>query len=151
MKPKIYVAGPMTGIPVQEVIDRYQFTRDKLFSWYDVLHPMIDHKCFEAHCDDRQGIPACAAPHIEKSFFGRDKWMVQQADIVFADLTDAKQISIGTTMELAWAHMLGKYTITVLPPGNCHDHAFIHQASVTIFPDTDAAILYLQKLADRRF
>ena len=72
--------------------------------------------------------------------------MVTQSDIVFADLTGTITASIGCSMELAWASMLGKHTVVVIPKENIHRHAFILEASDIIFDDTQKAIEYMASL-----
>jgi nucleoside 2-deoxyribosyltransferase len=80
------------------------------------------------------------------AIYERDKWMVEQCDIVLMDLTYAKFASIGCTMELAWASLLNKHTIIVMGEDNVHRHAFILEAADIIFATMDDAIGYLRLL-----
>jgi nucleoside 2-deoxyribosyltransferase len=79
--------------------------------------------------------------------FERDRWMVQQCDILYLDLTGTERVSIGCMMELAWAAILGKYAVVVMNKENIHRHAFVVEAADIIFENADIALAYLAKLA----
>ena len=73
--------------------------------------------------------------------------MVQQADIVFADLTPANGVvSIGTMFELAWASQLNRHTVVAMEDGNIHQHAFVLEAADIIFSTAGEAVTYLKSL-----
>lgn len=150
---KIYAAGPMTGLSVADIKARYQRVMNDLDDTFKVFHPMIDHQNFETTTrDPNHKVGANTAPkQTQRSFFGRDKWMVQQCDILLADFSQATVTSIGTCFEIAWAHILGKYVVSIMPDGNPHEHAFIYMASDTIFQDYESAIEYLKKLSTSSF
>jgi hypothetical protein len=61
---------------------------------------------------------------------------------------DTDHVSIGCVMELAWASLLGKYTIVIMEKENIHNHAFILEAADIIFENYYDAIEYLKKLAN---
>ena len=82
------------------------------------------------------------------AIFERDKWMVNQCDVILADLSNSGQrVSIGTVMELAWAAQLGKHSVVILPKENIHRHAFILESADVIFEMWDDAFFYLESLA----
>lgn len=150
---KIYAAGPMSGLTVSQIKERYERVLLDLGADYQVFHPMIDHSAFECKtADDNFVVEPRSEAQVQRSFFGRDKWMVTSCDVLFADFTqDTGKVSIGTMMEIAWAHLLGKYVVLVMPPGNTHEHAFVDQAADTVFADYDSAVRYLLKLAHSKF
>ena len=113
------------------------------------LHPMAGKgslRCeleFKAHGYDNDPLTS------NHAILQRDTWMVQQADIVFLNLANAKErVSIGCCMELALAYYLRKYTVVVLPKDNIHNHAFVLEASDVIFEEENEAIAYINKLID---
>lgn len=155
-KRTIYAAGPMSGLTVEQIKERYTEVLNQLSPFYHVLHPMIDHENFETTTKDPSFVVEAngAEKQIQRSFFGRDKWMVSQADIMLADWTQSSltgNVSIGTIAEASWAHAWRKYVVSVLPPGNPHEHAFIYMLSDTIFETTEEAIEYLKKLPTGHF
>lgn len=123
---KIYLAGAITGKSYEEVVSAYQ-EKTHFFEelGYQVLCPMTGET---------------------NSIFERDKWMVSQSDIVLADLSTAIRVSIETMMELAWASLLGKHTILVMPKGGVHEHAFVLDAADMVFEELDSAYEYLSML-----
>ena len=143
---KIYLAGPMSGNGYHETAQSFRTKAEILgYAGYTVLHPMLgkdelsNERTLQPHGYDN---PTCT----NHAIFERDRWMVHMADIVFADLSGATSVSIGTMFELAWASQLGKHTVVVLPEGNPHEHAFVLEAADIIFRTTDEALTYLTEL-----
>lgn len=141
---KVYLAGPMTGLTADEVIEHINHRKEQL-KGYKVYHPMAGKKILDGgsvlQASGYQN-PLINDHHIIE----RDRWMVEQVDVVFADLSGAEKVSIGTCMELAWAHDKHKYTVLVMERGNVHEHCFILEAADIIFENVDDAIEYLNKL-----
>lgn len=144
----IYLAHQISGSSYEAVNQYYTDTTQVLEGWgWDVLHPMVGkgqlrtETKFKAHGYDN--VPM-AANH---AIFERDKWMVTQADVVYAHLVGMTTISIGMMMELAWASLLGKYTIVAMEPENIHQHAFVLEAADLILPSHEEVMAYLQVLS----
>lgn len=98
---KIYMVHPISGLTADEVFNYYQTNQAILTSCgYDVLTPMYGKKQLRCEKEFKSAdytLP-CTTNH---AIFDRDHWMVEQADILFANLSAAKQVSIGSMMELA--------------------------------------------------
>jgi nucleoside 2-deoxyribosyltransferase len=144
---KIYLVHPISGLSYEEVVNYYsakvKFCRDL---GLEVLCPMTgkgylrNEVALRAHGYDKH--PAST----NHAIFERDKWMVMQADMIYASFCGAKAVSIGSVMELAWASHLGKHSIVALEQENIHRHAFVLGAADVIF-DTEAdADVYLTNL-----
>ena len=88
------------------------------------------------------GVPAST----NHAIYERDNFMVQSADIVYANLMNTKIVSIGTVMELAVASHLRKHTIVAMEKGNIHFHAFVIESADIIYESHEDAIEYLNKL-----
>lgn len=145
---KIYLAGPITGKSYDEVVSMYR-EKTKVLSGlgYDVLCPMTGKEYlrneveFKAHGFDQSPIST------NHAIFERDKWMVERADIILADLSNSgNRVSIGAVMELAWASITGTHSIVILPEDNIHQHAFVLEAGDIIFETLEDAMKYLKIL-----
>lgn len=147
---KIYLAGPISGLGYDEVVGVYQKKSDALSSWgYDVLCPMTgkqylrNEKEFKSHGLNDHPVST------NHAIFERDKWMVSNCDVILADLSNSgDRVSIGTMMEMAFAAILGKHCVAVIPNGNIHEHAFVLEAADIVFRNTDDAMQYLSDLAE---
>lgn len=60
----------------------------------------------------------------------RDHWDCRIRDLLFVNMLGAKQVSIGTVMEVAWAHAYRKPIVLVMEPsGNPHEHGMFNEAT----------------------
>lgn len=149
-KRTIYCVHPINGLSFKDVTDYYTYAVAYLQNCgYDVLYPLVArgecNRDMTFRATGSEKVP-CATNH---AIYERDRWMVQQSDIVFADLTGAKRISIGSVMELAWASYLGKHTVVAMEKTNIHRHAFTLEAADIIFETGAEALTYLQELNKR--
>ena len=143
----IYCAHAISGKTQDEVLEYYaNITKELGDMGYKVLHPMTgkgilrtDIK-FKAEAETENPITK------NHSIKERDQWMVRIADVVLTDLSNTTIASIGCVGELAWADILGKHTVVVIPKENVHRHAFILEMADIIFETLDDAKAYLRKL-----
>jgi len=144
---KIYLARPISGCNGEEVIGYYDKMNELLTSMgYFVFQPMTGKGFMRTEIEFKAknyGNPEST----NHAIIERDRWMVSQADIVFANLLGTERVSIGTCMELAWAHDKGKHTIVAMEKDNIHQHGFVLEAADIIYDDVDAVINYLTKFA----
>jgi nucleoside 2-deoxyribosyltransferase len=76
-----------------------------------------------------------------KGVVGRDYRDTCTADIVFVNFIGAKDVSIGTVGEIAWAWANRVPVILVMEDeGNVHDHLFIQEMHCYRTPDLDEGI-----------
>lgn len=140
----IYLAGAITGQSKQDVVNKIKFRRKKLEKMgYSIVGPVIDLDSIRTDVNpNEKDFKSSLTSH---AIFERDKWMVSNCDIFIADLT-GMNLSIGTTMELAWACLLGKHTIAVIPnlEYSVYNHAFIKESCDAIFPDEEQMFSYLE-------
>jgi len=142
----IYLAGPISGDSYDKVMERIEMRAAPLKQYYEILSPMTG----KGYLRGVEEFHSKAYPNpvsTTRAIAGRDKWMVRQADIVFADLTGSDMVSIGTMFEIAWAHLLGKLVIVTMEENNIHDHAFVTESADLIFETQDEALIFLMKLA----
>jgi nucleoside 2-deoxyribosyltransferase len=145
---RIYLAGPISGKGYEEVVGKYK-EKDKILKelGYEILCPMTG-KQYLKNETEFKAVGYTNPLSTNHAIFQRDKWMVSSSDIVLADLSNSgDKISIGTTMELAWASMLGKQVLLILPEENIHNHAFILESATVIFKTEEEAYNYLRDLS----
>jgi len=143
----IYLVHPMSGLKYEEVEVYYTKTKTVLESLgYYVMHPMVAKKSLQStifHSKvDEKGSPIITSHSITR----RDHWMVRKADIILADLNNAKEKSIGSISEIATAYELGKHTIGIMEKKNVHQHTFMLEQFDIIFEKYEEAMDYLTKL-----
>jgi nucleoside 2-deoxyribosyltransferase len=146
---KIYLAGPISGKGYDEVVGLYAEKQNLLQGLgYEVLCPMTGKQYlrneleFKTHGNSHP-------VSTNHAIFERDKWMVSQSDVILADLSNSgSRVSIGTMMELAWASLLGKHTVAIIPSGNIHEHAFVLESADIVFQTTEEAYNYLRDLSN---
>ena len=79
-----------------------------------------------------------------KGITRRDRQDVRICDILLANFTDAKKVSIGTTLEIGWADAMGKYIIVIMDEKNPHWHGMVCEVADLIVPSLEEA---LQRIA----
>lgn len=143
---KIYMVHPISGLSADQVFEYYKENQKLLTSFgYDVLTPMYGKKQLRCEKEFRSAdykLP-CTTNH---AIFDRDHWMVEQADILYANLSSAKQVSIGSMMELAWGKHLHKHIVVTMQDDNVHNHAFVLEAASIVYKTHTEAMEYLKEL-----
>jgi len=143
----IYLAGPISGLSYEAVVDRYKTYVPALRDiGFNVIFPMTakgylrNEIKFKAHGD--------ANPvSTNGAIVGRDEWMVHQCDILVADLAAAtERVSIGTVCEISWAHLLHKHILVTMTEENFHHHAFILEQAHIILPSMSEILEYLTEV-----
>jgi hypothetical protein len=152
---KVYLVHPISGLTPDEVLGYYRDTSNfaRLIG-LQVLQPMVGKGEFRPDKEYKSNIdPAVHVNPIvgNHAIFTRDQWMVRQADIIFADFTGAKSVSIGSTMELAWGNILGKHVVVVMEKENPHRHAFVLESASVVFETVSEARTYLEKISTMAF
>jgi len=151
MSLKIYCVHPISGLSADEVFEYYSRTQKILTeSGFDVFIPMF------GKANLRTELKFKASDYrsplsTNKAIFSRDKWMVQQSDILYANLLGSKIVSIGSVMELAFGNLQGKQIILVMEKDNIHQHAFVIEAASIIFETEEEALDYLHKLSNKQY
>jgi nucleoside 2-deoxyribosyltransferase len=145
---KIYIAHQITGLTFDEVVNYYnRTTRTFQKMGYKVLCPMTAKGYLRTSEKERFKPRNYKYPvATNHAIYERDKWMVENCDVLYCDFTGTGHALIGCLFELAWASMLGKHTITVIPRENIHQHAFVLEASDICFGKTEEALDYLEYL-----
>ncbi len=152
MRPRIYAAGPITGMSYHGATNWYNALRQGIPE-VEIVVPMRGKdwakrvKKFKSseYKEDFRLAPLDAAVSSDNGIFSRDMWDVKRADLVFANLAcadEAKKVSIGTVCEIIAAQLFGNLSVVVAKKNGVHDHPFIRQAAwvyVYAFEDGIAA------------
>jgi len=144
---KIYFARPISGRSFNEVVKYYKRITKKFAALgVETLHPMVGKE--ELRCEKEfksvgyDNVP-CSTNH---AIFGRDIWMVRITDIVYCNLMEADEVSIGCVSEITAAAIFGKHIILAMEDNNIHQHCFPLEASHVVFKTEEGAEEYLEKL-----
>jgi len=145
-KKRVYLSGPISGSSWDEATEWRVELRDRLekTGLYDCQDPLRG----KQHLQGEEAIENTSFEGVDGylTLFKRDRWDVKQCDIVFINLTNSEQVSIGSMFELAWAHELDKYNIVVMEKDSIHWHTFVHKAASIVFTDYDEAVKYMEKV-----
>ena len=143
---KLYCVHPISGLSYEQVYQYYQYIVGKMQTFgYDVLHPMTA-KSYLQNVEKFHTVGYDNPASTNHAIVARDRWMVMQADVIYANLMSATTVSIGSCMELAWAHDHGKHTVVAMGKDNPHKHAFVLEAADIIYESPEGAEEYLKKL-----
>jgi len=143
---KVYLAGPISGQSYDAVEGIINQKRAILENYgYEVSSPLVSKTAVRTDVKLR----AEGYGHPESTnhaIFERDRWLVENCDIIFVDFTDAgERASLGSCMEMAWGCMLDKYIVAVIPKGTVHEHAFLLEASDIVYETREEALKYLKQ------
>ena len=144
---KIYLAGSISGQSYEDVVNLINEKRKTLQAMgYEILNPMAAKKAIRTEIKLRPkgyGNPEST----NHAIFGRDRWMVSQADILLVDLRNTpERVSIGSCFEMAWGSMLNKHIVLVMEEESVHQHAFVLEAADIIFETLEDAFDYLAEM-----
>lgn len=125
---RVYLAGPISGCTYNQCTDWRAYFAERLEGLgVEALSPMRgkdylnDGELIDGDYDDTILSNAQAILH-------RDFWDCCRSDVVFVNLLGATRVSIGTVMEIAFAHARQIPVVLLMEPGNVHNHPMIQQA-----------------------
>lgn len=132
----VYLAGPITGLTFGECTDWRQYAVAELAKeGITGLSPMRGKEYLEAISKD---IPLTAdgdkykiiSPlSTNRGIIARDRWDATRCDILLVNMLDAKMVSIGTVMEIAWADAVRTPIVLVSDEDDIHwKHGMIKEA-----------------------
>jgi len=141
----IYLAGAITGQSYQGCTDWRQYVMDNLHKDLVGLSPMR-HKDYLLEEVQVADIYEDSVLSCQRGIFARDHWDCHRCDAVLVNLVGTERVSIGTVMEIAWAHAYKKPIVLVMEEGNIHEHAMIREACPFRVNTIDEAIDVLKAL-----
>lgn len=151
MSLKIYAVHPISGCSADEVFEYYQKTQKQLTNYgYDVFIPMFGKANLRTELKFKSS-DYRSPLSTNHAIFARDRWMVEQSDILYANFLGAKIVSIGSMFELAWGSQLHKQVIIVMEKDNIMQHAFVLESATILFETEKEALDYLGKLSRKEY
>jgi len=147
----VYCVHPISGMSADQVFNYYDNIRKTLEECYNVLIPMFGKSSLRTELEFRAEGYTDNPLTTNHAIFGRDRWMVEQADVIYANLLGTKRVSIGSMMELAWASMMNKHVVLVMEEENVHRHAFVLEAADIVYDNVEDALDYLRELSGKKF
>lgn len=134
MKPKVYLAGPIKGLNFNEATEwRIEAQQALAEMGIDGMSPMRAKDYLKAHAN--VGGDALKDAYAEyplstmKAILSRDFNDCTKSAVVIMYLKGAKAVSIGSVMEVAWAHASRVPVILVMEKEeNIHEHGLLTEA-----------------------
>lgn len=142
---KVYLSGPITGLrPSAAEGWRDEVAQKFVDAGMEVADPLRGTE--KLHNKRRKIIPKRYAkdqPALsDKAFVQRDIFDCRTADVIFVNLLEATEKSIGTICEIAFNMIFGNICVIVMKPSNVHNHPFVREGGV-IFENLDDAVAYV--------
>ena len=147
MRPKVYLAGPITGLTYAGCTDWREHARNRLNEvGINGVSPMRA-KHYLEELSSISGTGEEYSQHVlssQKSVLTRDRYDTRTANVVLMNLLDSKRVSIGTMIEMGWADAYRVPIVLVIEDGgveeNYHHHMMVREAAGFILHDLEEAI-----------
>jgi nucleoside 2-deoxyribosyltransferase len=135
--PKVYLAGPISGLNFTGATDWRDHAQDVLARLgIKALSPMRakDHLKsveadvgFSATCEEYGHLSPLSCP---RGIMTRDRFDATRCDVLLVNLIGASKVSVGTVMEIAWADLKRTPIVVCIEPdgSNPHEHCMISEA-----------------------
>lgn len=127
-KPKVYLAGPITGLSYGGCTEWRDAVKDALAPDIDAFSPLRakDYLLSQTTLADQYDQYVLSS---QRGIYARDFNDCNTCDLLFVNLLGAEKVSIGTVMEIAWVAMRKMPIILVMEnEGNIHEHAMLREA-----------------------
>jgi len=135
----LYCAGPIMGISYAESTGWREYIASKLPQHIKAMSPMRGKECLKWEKTIKgsyeKNLLSC-----QKGITCRDRMDVARCDAILVNFLGAKNISIGSVMEIAWADAWRKPIIVVMEEDNIHSHPILREVSGFVVSNLDEAI-----------
>jgi nucleoside 2-deoxyribosyltransferase len=143
--PKVYLAGPITGLSYDQGQDWRVKATEKLADFGVAGLSPLRAKEFLRQCGMLSGtgeeyahLGVLATPRCVMT---RDRFDATRCDVLLVNLIGATRVSIGTVMEIAWADLARiPIVVAIEPAGNPHEHMMVNEAIGFRLPSLDEAL-----------
>lgn len=141
MKPKVYLAGPISGLSYNNSTEwREDVQKQLVDSGIDCYSPLRGKSYLkqETNISDSYEDSVLSS---QKGIFNRDSYDCQHCDLIFVNLLNTERVSIGTVMEIAWGWAFRKPIVLIIEKeGNLHNHSMVREASSFIVNNVEDAV-----------
>lgn len=134
MRPKVYLAGPIAGLPWNVVYGWRHRAQLVLGQQIDCLNPLRG----KEHLANEEKIELFYEDHpltCPAGITTRDRYDVQRCDLILMNLLGAHKVSIGSMVEVGWADAYRKPLVLVIEKNSIHHHPMLHHISTYIVPN----------------
>jgi nucleoside 2-deoxyribosyltransferase len=126
-KPKVYLAGPITGLTFGNAQSWREYAKDRLSPDIDAFSPLRQ-KDFLANHGVLDQSYSDSPLSTDRGINTRDHHDCKTSDLILCNLLDAHRVSIGTVMEVAWSFAYRVPLVMVMPEsGGVHDHPMVRE------------------------
>jgi hypothetical protein len=140
---KVYLAGSITGKTYIEATAWREMAARRLSdAGFKSISPMRGKSFLERETNIKDAYEGTNTAD-KHAIFTRDKFDSTRSEILLLNLLGADAVSIGSVMELAWAHLSNCFCVVVMGMGNPHVHAFVKEAASVVFDNLDEAVDYI--------
>jgi nucleoside 2-deoxyribosyltransferase len=148
--PRLYLAGPITGLNYHGAADWRQEVKTALWPSIVAFSPMRGKEYLKAlpvigdarvqqnPAEDSYGLKNVMSS--AQGITGRDRNDVMNADAVLMNLLGATRVSIGTMIEAGWADAFRKPVIVVREKDSIHGHGMLDAIATYTVADLDEAL-----------
>lgn len=123
----VYLCGPIAGLSYEGATDWREYAAEKLKP-AKALSPMRNKEFLK----DVGELASCgydkSVLSTNRGIMTRDRWDATRCDVLLVNLLDAKRVSIGSIMEIAWADLVRTPIVCAMEPGNPHEHGMVSEA-----------------------
>jgi nucleoside 2-deoxyribosyltransferase len=140
----IYLCGPIEGRTYEGAVAwRKEFAR-AMPPHIPCLSPMRG----KEYLADLPTMPFTADTLMsnQRAIVERDRYDTMRCDLMVANLLGADRRSIGSMIEFGWADARRIPIVTIMEPGNVHDHPFVRELSGWVVGDLESAIHVVRKI-----
>lgn len=144
---KAYLCGPMTGQTMKQCSGWRDKAEKELRGYFECVSPLrgkdyLPPGKLEAFVNIQHEVGAVMSG--AKGILSRDTWDVRRCDVTLANFEETDRVSIGSVMEIAFAHAYRKPIVAVIDER--HRHPFIVEAVTHLCPDLDTALEVMRRL-----
>lgn len=139
-KRAVYLAGPMKGLSYKQAAEWRNYIANNIREDIECLNPFRG-KTYLSNEIILKPIYDTYALSNSKAITTRDRFDAQRCDVLLVNFLEAKDVSIGTCMEIAWADSVRTPIVLVMEKeGNPHDHPMITECAGFRVDSLDDAI-----------
>jgi nucleoside 2-deoxyribosyltransferase len=135
----LYCAGPIKGLSYEQAVSWRNYIAQKLPSYIRVVSPMRGKDYLK---NEKRIIGSYEKYPLssKKGITCRDRNDVMRCDMMLLNFLGAREVSIGSVIEIGWADAFRKPIILAMEKDNIHCHPMIEEVAGFIVPTLDEAI-----------
>ena len=126
MKPIVYLSGPITGLTYDQGQGWREHVTAKLATYGISGVSPLRAKEYLKQAGELQGSYEMHPLSTMAGIVTRDRWDCQRSAVAIVNVLEARQVSVGTVIELGWldAHRI-PIVLAMEPSGNVHEHSMV--------------------------